>query len=199
MDAAGVNGQPAVHFNGLTDYLLVADDLSLQWGTGDFTVAAVLQHTTPIDAGLGYGAIYSKQAAPTPPYVGVSLWGNTGLDETTGLLAEISMAGGSEISTTPTGLNNGVPFVVVLNRTTAPDTGSLSVFVNGALAGTATSGSYGVDVSAAGEPVRIGGTMYGQDLLGDIAEVVAVKGTMSLTELQLLETYLMQKYGISAP
>ncbi len=103
------------------------------------------------------------------------------------------------------GLNDGTPFVAVLHRAgqpsdaEAPDgalVASLGILVNGADAGAATGAGYAVDVSAPGYIARIGGTQGGQDLQGDIAEVIAVQGPLSDQDLQELQTYLMTKYGL---
>jgi hypothetical protein len=123
IDSTALNGHPAVHFNGTTDYLLVADKPSLQWGTGDFTLAVVVQHTTPNDAGTKYGAFYSKQDPGDYPY-------------------------------------------------------------------------YAANASAVGYPARIGGTPAGQDIKGEIAEIIAVEGPLSDADIQQLESYLKTKYGL---
>ena len=71
-----------------------------------------------------------------------SLWGNT-LSGTTALLAEIPFAG--EFSSSMTGLNDGTPFIAVMNRTTAslsPNTGLLSLFINGAPSASAMAAAY---------------------------------------------------------
>jgi hypothetical protein len=204
IDPAAINGHPAVHFDGdfdsSTAYLNVVDAPSLRWGTVSFTVAAVLEHTTPTDAPHRVGAIYSKQWESEIPFTGVSLWGNTYTNS--GLLAELANSGDAEVSTSRTGFNDGVPFVVVLYRAAAssePDGGaSMTLFVNGADAGAGTGRAYGIDVTTTAYPARIGGTQYGQNLRGDIAEVVALRGSRTDKELQQLQTYLMNKYAISS-
>jgi hypothetical protein len=40
IDPTALDGQPAVHFNG-TDYLLLQDSTSLNWGTNDFLLAVL--------------------------------------------------------------------------------------------------------------------------------------------------------------
>jgi hypothetical protein len=214
IDPTAVNGHPAVHFNGTSDYLLVADKPSLQWGTSDFTVAVVVQHTT---ATPNYGALYSKQDPGTFPYYGVGFWGNSVVTGAgTGLMGEISDKTGGIFDSTMMGLNSGAPFVAILHRAAlASDAGpvadaasdaaadaavaasaSLGLLVNGVDAGAASGPGYAVNVSAVGFPARIGGTPANQDIKGDIAEVIAVQGSLSDEDIQQLESYLKTKYGL---
>jgi len=228
-----VDGQPAVHFGG-TDYLLVQDSTSLDWGTSDFVVAIVVQHTTPVDAGtVPYGTLYSKQIADVAPYTGVGLFANTP-ERTTAILEQLNEYGTSEITSTTSGYNDGVPFLVVIHRAAIPivvdggadaaaldaatadasaldatagdagdageaaptTTGSMTMLINSIGVGYDTGAGYAGNVSSTDYPARIGGTQGGQDLVGDIAEVIAVQGTVSATELADLQAYLMNKYGL---
>jgi hypothetical protein len=72
----------------------------------------------------------------------------------------------------------------------------LLVRVNGADAGSASGSSYGIDVSAAGFPLNIGGTAAQQDVLGFIAEVVAASGPVGAGDVDELEGYLKGKYAL---
>ncbi len=215
---AALHGKPAVHFNGTTDYLLVSDSPTLQWGTGDFVVALVVQHTTfANDAGSVYGTLYSKQIADVSPYGGVGLFANTP-SRTSAILAQLSTAAATTSGSA--GYNNGSPFVVVMHRSIdAPDAGSpvdaggdaaldaasdasvpavasLGILIDGLSAGTNSGAAYARDVSAVGYAARIGGTQYGQDMTGDIAEVIGIQGAVSDDDLAKLEAYLKTKYGL---
>jgi len=204
-----LGGQPAVHFGG-TDYLLVQDSASLDWGTGDFVLAIVVQHTTSTDAGTPYGTLYSKQIYDTAPFTGVGLFANTPT-RTSAILEQLNEFASTEVTSGGTGYNNGSPFIVVVHRSvTLPDggvdagdggdaagpTGTMNMLIDALDAGFATGAGYAANVNSTGYPARIGGTQYGQNLTGDIAEVIAIQGTVSDANLQNLQNYLMGKYGL---
>jgi hypothetical protein len=210
ISGAALHGKQAVHFGGATDYLLVSDSASLQWGTGDFVVALVVQHTTfQNDAGTVYGTLYSKQIADVSPFGGVGLFANTP-SRTSAILAQLSTA--AQLTSDTAGYNNGTPFVVLMHRSVsaadagspadagidaaAASVGSLGIVINGLDAGANSGVGYARDVSAVGYAARIGGTQYGQDMTGDIAEVIGVQGAVSDADLQKLEAYLKAKYGL---
>ena len=52
------------------------------------------------------------------------------------------------------------------------------------------------DGGAGSWPLYIGGNEQLQDMRGDIAEVIAVKGTVGAVDLASLEAYLAAKYGL---
>ena len=112
--AAALGGQPVIRFNGSSQYLEVSDSPTLEFGTGEFLVAVVAQHTTPLDAGAGYGFLFSKQIQNASPYPGPCLIANTG-SLTTGIEAQVAYGAGDVFSTT-TGYNNGTPFYVDMHR-----------------------------------------------------------------------------------
>jgi hypothetical protein len=208
--ATALDGQPAVHFGG-TDYLLVQDSTSLDWGTQDFVLAVVVQHTTYEDGGgPAYGTLYSKQFYDVSPYDGVGLFGNTG--GTGAILEQLNQYGTTEVTSGGSDYNDGVPFVVLIHRAgiasdggteadagdaaPPPATASMNMLINAVDAGFASGAGYAENVSTVGYPARIGGTMAGQNLTGDIAEIIAVQGAVSDGDLQSLQAYLMNKYGL---
>jgi hypothetical protein len=220
--ATALDGQPAVHFNGTTDYLLVPDSPTLQWGTGDFVLAIVVQHSTPADGGTTpYGTLYSKQVSDVSPYNGVGLFANTP-SRSTALLAQLNALSTGEFTTGTSGYNDDVPFVVVMHRTiaeaadagatasdagdagdaavadaaAAPPVGTLTLLIDGVDAGSGTGTGFAGNVSATGYPLRIGGTPGTQDLAGDIAEVIGIQGSISDADLSSLQEYLQHRYGL---
>lgn len=205
--SAALGGKPVVRFNGTSDYLIVADSPSLEFGTGDFLIAEVAQHTTPTDAGVGYGFLFSKQDETHGPFPGPALIANTG-SLTSGIEAQVSSGPGDVISGM-TGYNTGTPFYVTMHRfavtsdagTDAAFLATLNLRIDGADAGAATGAAYADNVSAgdggAGSwPLYIGGNNQSQDVRGDIAEVIAIKGTVDDADLASLEAYLKSKYGL---
>jgi len=203
---AALGGMPVVRFNGTSDYLIVADSPSLEFGTGDFLIAEVAQHTTPTDAGVGYGFLFSKQDETHSPYPGPALIANTG-SLTTGIEAQVA-AGIGDVISGSTGYNNGTPFYVTMHRFAVPsDAGAdaavatLDLRIGGADAGSATGVNYADNVSAGDGgpgswPLYIGGNNQLQDVRGDIAEVIAIKGAVDDANLEALEAYLKSKYGL---
>jgi hypothetical protein len=193
--------------NGASDYLIVSDSPTLEFGTGDFLIAEVAQHTTPTGSGWGYGFLFSKQDQSTSPFPGPALIANTG-SGTSGIEAQVASGTGDVISGL-TGYNTGTPFYVTMHRFAATsDAGAdaallatLNLRIDGADPGAATGAAYADNVSAGdggagGWPLYIGGNNQGQDMRGDIAEVIAIKGTVDDVDLASLEAYLKSKYGL---
>jgi hypothetical protein len=204
--SAALGGMPVVRFNGTSNYLIVADSPSLEFGTGDFLVAEVAQHTTPTDAGYGYGFLFSKQNQAQSPFAGPTLIANTS-EGTSGIEAQVAYGTGSVFSGS-TGYNTGTPFYVTMHRfAVTSDAGAdaalatLDLRIGGVDAGSGTGVGYADNVSAgdggAGSwPLYIGGNNQDQDMRGDIAEVIAIKGTVDDANLASLEAYLKSKYGL---
>jgi hypothetical protein len=187
-----IGGHPAVRFDG-THYLVIKDAASLQLGTGDFVVALVARHTTPTNVGWGYGIFYIKYEVPYP-YTGPQLTGNTE-QGTTQAFAQLTYHD-AIVDTAQSGLNDGQPMLLVMHRRAAGNQSSLEIRLNGASSAIATGGDYAVDVSALGRPLFLGGTPNNQNVVGDIAEVVTVKGATPDADVIALEACLMAKYGL---
>jgi hypothetical protein len=187
-----IGGHPAVRFDG-TSYLVIEDASSLQLGTGDFVVAIVARHTTPTDVGWGYGIFYIKYQVPYP-FTGPQLTGNTE-EGTSQAFAQLTYHQ-AIVDTAQSGLNDGQPMLLVMHRRASGSQSSLEIRLNGATSAIGTGGDYAVDVSALGRPLFIGGTPDAQNVVGDIAEVVTVKGTTSDADVIALEGCLKAKYGL---
>lgn len=190
--ASAIGAAPAVRFDG-TSHLVIQDDASLQFGTGDFLIAMMVRHATPIDVGWGYGLFYIKYEIALP-YTGPALLANTE-ERTTQVAAQITYHD-AIIATAQGGINDGQPRVLVMRRSGSPGFASLEIRLNGATSAISTGSAYAADVSAPGRPVFLGGTPDMQNIVGDIAEIVAVKGATSDAEVSALEGYLETKYGL---
>jgi hypothetical protein len=194
-----IGGRPAVHFNGAPDgapdYMVVQDRSSLQFSTGDFLIALVAAHTTSTAGTWGYGLLYSKEdkAAPFPGAALVAnTWSRTGQIE-----AQVALSAPSVI-TTMADYNDGQPFYLALHRfgeSGGGATATLDLRVNGKDAGSTNGPGAALDVSATGQPLFLGGSGNGQCIVGDLAEVVAIKGSVTDAEIDALEAYFRAKYG----
>jgi hypothetical protein len=183
-----VNNLPAVRFANAA--LQITDSATLQWGTDDFAILIVGSYK---NASTGYGMFLSKQEAPYP-YRGPSLWGNYTLPSmNTGIGLQLENTTTQYVISTAS-KNDGVVRLYTGRR--AGNT--IEVRVNGMVQGTATATPN--NVSASGRAVFIGGapgtTSVTQGIDGDIAEIVAVHGTLTATELTQLESYLKAKYAL---
>lgn len=210
--ATGINGLPVVHFtanaapaDGVSSYgnvLNIADSTTLQWGSDDYLIEVVTRYdnvptaTFSTDGATGYGTLYSKQTTnPALPATGVALFANTPAGDnangTTAFSSVVEIAHG--VTNTTTGFNDGTARLLGTQRTGGT---SLALRVNATQTATATVTSIDVDEPATG--VRLGASSDATTarLDGDIAEMIAVKGTISATDLTTLETYLTTKYGL---
>jgi hypothetical protein len=88
-------------------------------------------------------------------------------------------------------LNDGVVRLYGARRTAGTN---LEVRVNGSVATAVT-----VSVSAVGVPLSLGldvANGANQQMMGDMAEVVAIHGTLAGANLACVESYLLAKYGL---
>lgn len=183
--ASDFNGLPGLSFMGGT-HLTIADSATstLRFGTGDFFVAVVLKWSgTTLD-----GLIYSKQIDTTSPYYGVGMFANFSEGSASTSLGLQTSA--TDYVQSAQGLNDGKPILAWVAR--GVDILTVSV------AGVATTNPLTVadDADAPDFPAYIGASPTGEALTGDIAEMIAVKGTISAADLTSLEAYLNTKYGL---
>lgn len=189
--SSSINGLPAAHFDaGSTQYVSIADAASLQWGTGDFYVAVVAKFDNdPNDgASAGIGAFYAKLG----PSSGLLFFAND-----FNLGAQTVVAGLSNVEDpTPTEIeyaasyNDGAARLYVLERVS----GTEALRVNGSQVVTSASS---IDVTESGHDVFVGLMEQGDAALdGDIAELIAVQGSLSSGDRSTIETYLQTKYGL---
>jgi hypothetical protein len=190
-----IGGLPAVRLNG--DFFVVPDVPSLRFGTNDFAIAMVLAHTTPTDGAWGYGLLYSKQQMDGHPYVGAALVANTPINRVAALWAQVELEDGGFVETPGQNYNQGQAVYLTMHRYAAGlGLATLDLRVGGVLMCTVTSERCAVDVSAVGSQLALGGTLRGQYVTGDIAEVVAIEGALAQQDIDDLEHYLKAKYGL---
>jgi hypothetical protein len=188
------NGHPVIRFDGLSNQFMVIVDSntpSLHWGTGDFTVMEVASctNTPSVSDDFGYGALWVKTGA-VPPFYGLGLFANEPVGPSGAIRAQVS--GNLRITSSSTTYDDGKLHYVGARRAGT----TLEVRADGT---SATLADALIDVSASGRDVFIGGRggdLNRQMLKGDIAEIVAIKGTLSDADLVLLEAYLKNKYAL---
>ena len=186
-----INGHTVLRFDGSDDVLKVVDAASLQFGMDDFTIAVVGSWTNPNNT---YGAIMTKQIEGTYPYIGYSVWANFPPLPSTAFGFQID-AQTDLVTSTATALNDGTARLFVAQRKGT----TMEIRIGGTTDKTFTTTAT-QDVSATGYNMYIGGHEQGggvtQTMLGDIAEFLIVRGTLSAADLGKLETFLKTKYAL---
>jgi hypothetical protein len=194
--ASGIGGLPSATFAGPIVFLSIADSAGVQWGTSDFALFAVARgnaNTTADDAML-----YQK-TGPSP-FDGPALYINSNKPSTSTLAAaQVSGAIYSVSTAPPATFIDGTPHLLGIRRNGV----SLEIRVDGQLSNSLVNAQVGaVDVSSIGYAGIIGQNGYGtpraefQQFHGDIAEMVAVRGSLTPGELANLEAYLMTRYKL---
>lgn len=187
-----VNALPAIHFtkNGSGSLLDIADAASLQFGTGDFSIEVVARFDNNPSNGTtdGFGVLYAKVGQSS----GIFFIAN----DPFGMKAGVSGAfdGNNNISA-QSSYNDNKSRLFGVRRVGS----SLELRVQSMAAATKMQQG-NTDVSASGVGVLIGRLdAMNQSVLkldGDIAEMVAVKGSISAMDLKSLESYLTSKYNL---
>jgi hypothetical protein len=180
--ASVINSLPAIHFTAMNKTVMqIVDAATLQWGTGDFLVEVVARYD---NAAMSYGMLYWKANG-----TGVAVASNDLLAMTTGFSAGVDI---NDLVGVNASYNDNTPRNYGFRRTGT----TLELRVQGAVGSSKTEDG-GIDVSAASTNVAIGDTVFGNYALdGDIAEIVAVKGSISMQDLGALEAYFKSKYNL---
>ena len=177
LQTAELNSLSVVRFDGVNDIISDGDIANLDVGTGDIWMASVFKSTDNSAAQF----IFEKG-------------GNQfGLVTTSVGILQARMGGNSNVPQQSSGNWSRTEFVMV---TASRVSSTCNGFVNGSAmntTGTTNSGSISnsnvFDVGA--------GSVGGQPLVGDIAEVLVGGATLTDTNRQLIEGYLAHRYGLS--
>jgi hypothetical protein len=187
----------AAHFDE-NGYFTIADNSTLQFGKGDYYIAVVAQHTTQTNGGTwGYGTLFGKHSTVSPydgPILSANAPSRNPPTSTGHLVSQVAFE--DWVSSVDDGFNSGKPFLATTHRYTIAGQTTLTLRTNGTRTASLTGGAFAVDASAAGRPLTIGGSDEGQDIQGDMAEVLAVKGFLSADDEIETEAYLQRKYGL---
>lgn len=185
-----VNGKGVVRFAG-NQFLSILDNASLQWAESDFGFYVVMRHVNDGSTKLpDYAIVYGKWTDINPLYPGFFLWAN--YPGTTRYVARLDT---NQLVRSDAGMNDGTVRLVGARRVGT----ELSLRVGGTEVEKISDASVpdALAFNAPGLPAVIGGRPAAtQQLHGDIAEIIAVKGTLSDAEQTQLEAYLKSKYGL---
>lgn len=182
----GINGKAVIRFNPpsvIYPYLSIPDAATLRLGTGDFYIAAVAKR--PADNAF-LNCVLSKQNAGAP-FAGYAIYLNISAPHAGGQLDA-----NNDILSTGGPYGDGVARQFGFVRAA----GTATFRVDGATEGTLPATA--VNSDAPGVPLSIGGVAPTglHPLVGDLAELVIVKGTISGSDMAQIEAYLKAKYAL---
>jgi hypothetical protein len=211
------HGHAAMSFTGIWDatgVFNVADASSLEFGTNDFAITMVVSYVnTPAYDEYSSRAQLWQKREPASPYWGSVMMGNAysaplpdgglaGADSVVFAGIENFIQGPSAGTWSATDKwNDGKLHAFTMRKDNA--TSRVYVRTDGVETASVTTISTGIDLSANGQPLQIGGdTVDGSCcwsvLHGAIAEVIAVNGSsMTPTQMSALGAYLQGKYGLT--
>jgi hypothetical protein len=199
--ASSLNGHDTLAFSGSAGVgacLTIADAASLQFGTTDFGIFLVTRYTNvPAISGTSttQSAVFWKKYLPGAPpqqlFTGVIMYGNDTSKANLQVL-QTNLSGNQVASTTASLNDNNFRRLGATRRAL-----DLEVWINGASDAKVVLATT-TNVSEPAQPLYIGGNGAGAGgwLLGNIAEVVAVKGTLTNAQIVQLDAYLKAKYGL---
>jgi hypothetical protein len=197
--AQGSNLLGVVDFDGQS-FLSIPDAATLHWGTDDFLIEVVARYQE--DQG-GEATLYDKTSPEHAVVAGVVMSSVAAADPDAGVLSpgiQVSFRGGGAIDQVlgdSPGVSRGKFHLFGAHRSNIH---SLEVRLDGA-SDRIDPNVQATDVSAVGQPILIGGIPLSSgttvnSLIGSIAEVIAVHGPVTDTEVARVEGYLLGKYGL---
>lgn len=195
LQQATINGRPAVHFTdaNMGTVLTIADAATLNWGTKDYAIWIVGQYTnTPVYNGSNadQGCFFNKYDTLSAGVYGPFLFGNPTVNGY--VVIGFGTGAGTSYAAFQTKYNDGAPRLYAAHRTPM----ELDLRVNGNIV--AADSKVATDLASPGIPIRIGMELDGnrRRLKGDIAEIIAIRGTFTLQDVQQVDTYLKAKYAL---
>jgi hypothetical protein len=199
-----LNGHQGLGFHEL-ECLEIPDAVTLQWGTGDFYLAAVTRNfantATSTDEGTTFtyqdgsykrkrfGEVYSKIPSLFGP--GPTIVFNDWTDRSRKIVGSLDV---SQMVKTPN-IYAEPAHIIALRRKGEV----LELRIDGAVTSQMTDAGAPLDISTAGTPVAIGGRPGLTNFVGSIWEIVAIKGASADADLAKLEAYAIAKYKLPGP
>lgn len=186
----GINGHGVVHFAG-HEYLRVADSPTLQWAADDFAFYVVMRHVNDtVNAPPGFGIVYTKWTDTGPEFPGFFMWAS--YPGSTGYVTRLDA---TQVVGSDGGLNDGTMRLVGtrkngMNYEIRVGGNQVSLLSDAGIPDPAAFNANGLPAFIGGREAQI------QQLQGDIAEIIAMKGTLTDLEQTTLEGYLKKKYGL---
>ena len=166
---------------------------SVSLASGDFTIEIVASSTQPVNT---YAMMFGKQKTDAAPYPGPGLFMNYPIPSATTFGVQLEGLPAYALGSPTTGVNDGNTRLYGGRRTGM----ILEARLNGALSAMSVLPAAPLDLSTAGFPAFVGGHPASgtviQALQGNVAEIVAVAGTITTADLTKLEKYLEAKYGL---
>ena len=211
--AAGIGGLPSVHFTATEPgggnqgsygtLLNIADSATLQWGSEDYLIEVVTRYdnmptvTSATDRATGYGTLYSKQTQnPQLPAEGVAFFAQHAGLRHGGWHDGVLVVRVRRVRRDERGTQASTMAAARLLGTQRTGTTTLALRVNGVETATETVQTMNVDEVGTGARIGASGDATIARLDGDIAEMIAVKGAITGTDLATIERYLTAKYGL---
>lgn len=193
LQQAAINGRPAVHFSdaNMGTVLTIADSATLNWGTKDYAIWIVGEYTNkPSGSNADQGCFFNKYDTLAAGVYGPFLFGNPSVNGY--VTIGFGTGAGLSYATVQTAYNDGAPRLYSAHRTPM----ELDLRVNGNIV--AADSKAATDLASPGIPVRIGMELDGnrRRLKGDVAEIIAVRGTFTLQDVQKVDAYLTTKYAL---
>lgn len=190
LQQAAINGRPGIHFTdqNMGTLLTIADSATLNFHTSDYVIWIVAQFSNPASQNNnGQACFFNKyDANGTAP--GPCLFGNANIN---GNYPGATACASPALALKNANYNDGAPRLYSAQRTGM----TLALRVNGNIV--ATDVKAVGDLDSPGIPVRIGMEL-GQyrKMIGDIAEIIAAKSSLSMQETSAVDSYLKAKYNL---
>ena len=186
--ANSLNGHDTLAFSGAArTCVVIADGPSVQFGTSDFAIFVVARYSN-VPALQGNGLAYFWMKPRADGFTGVDFYGGGISDARTSLGTTAGSTSGTTV-----GLNDNS-----FRRYGGTRRGlDLEVWVDGSSESKKAVNI--VDVSEVGRAVSIGARLEVSStgsMMGNLAEVVAVKGNLTDAQIAKLDAYLKTKHGL---
>lgn len=176
---AGVNGLPFISLDNTK--MIVPGTLKLDFGQYDFLIEVVARWNSQLAPPADLLQIISPTGVPSTNF---ALFGDAAGH------AAATLMGATTVTSASSGLGNEAFHLVGARRYGNGASATLEVRVNGAVDGTMTGSTYGLDLLSYASAQLGPGSNLG------IAEIVIVRGAVTDADLRTLEGYLISKYAL---